>query len=84
MLLRPALSALLLLLLPLRALSVSTITYTIPASTTPPSPQYTNTNTFESSVLDITNEYRALRSASPLSWNDSLATRGKNWAEKCH
>jgi hypothetical protein len=83
MLFHPILPAILLILLP-PALSVSTITYTIPASTTPPSPQYTSPSTFESSVLDITNHYRSLHSASPVHWNSSLATRGASWAKQCH
>ncbi|KAF6227400.1 hypothetical protein HO133_008844 [Letharia lupina] len=56
-----------------------------PTSSTPSaSAQYTSDSTFESSILNSTNTYRANYNATALAWNASLATYATAWASKCH
>lgn len=54
------------------------------SSTASASPQYTSDTTFESSILNSTNTYRAEYNASALSWNTSLASYATSWASKCN
>lgn len=51
--------------------------------TSPHPPSYTSQNDFKSTVLQTSNDYRAVHDANPLSWNEKLANYAKNWAEKC-
>ncbi|CAF9908609.1 MAG: hypothetical protein ALECFALPRED_004692 [Alectoria fallacina] len=47
------------------------------------SAQYTSDSSFESSILNSTNTYRAQYNATALSWNTSLASYATSWASKC-
>ena len=52
-------------------------------SSTPPSPQYTDTGVFESAVLNSTNTYRRQHNASDLTWNDTLASYAEEHVSAC-
>ncbi|OCT46507.1 extracellular SCP domain protein Pry1 [Cladophialophora carrionii] len=86
------LCAALLLALPLSAFGQETVTvigttvtqtFTAAASTTPTSPQYTDSLTFRESILNSSNTYRYQHSASYLYWNETLATYAQSYSENC-
>ncbi|KAL9076770.1 MAG: hypothetical protein Q9161_000755 [Pseudevernia consocians] len=64
----------------------STSSPSSPTSTDPSSSsaQYTSDPTFESTILNSTNTYRANYNATALTWNVSLATYAASWASECH
>ncbi|KUL87676.1 hypothetical protein ZTR_05889 [Talaromyces verruculosus] len=67
-----------------RAGTVIIVTVTVTPSTVPDSPSYTNPAIFENDILNQTNYYRRRHNASDLTWNDTLATYAKQWAEPCN
>ena len=46
-------------------------------------PTYEVVNTFKAQMLNSTNAYRKMFGASPLTWNDDLATYAQNAANGC-
>lgn len=60
-----------------------TVTTYVASPTSPPSPQYTDSLTFRTSLLNSTNLYRWQHNATYLSWNDSLASYATSYAEQC-
>ncbi|EXJ61313.1 uncharacterized protein A1O5_11870 [Cladophialophora psammophila CBS 110553] len=60
-----------------------TQTFTAAASTTPLSPQYTNSLTFRESILNSTNFYRYEHSAGYIYWNNTLASYAQSYSESC-
>ncbi|OAP62480.1 hypothetical protein AYL99_04685 [Fonsecaea erecta] len=86
--------AIFLVLLPLQALcqdpstvivigTTVTQTFTAAASTTPLSPQYTDSLTFRESILNSTNFYRYEHSAGYIYWNETLASYAQSYSENC-
>ena len=63
--------------------TASPVTITNKPSSTPPSPQYTDSSAFQSAVLNSTNTYRSQHNASDLTWNDTLASYAKSHASAC-
>lgn len=57
--------------------------YTAAASTTPLSPEYTNSLDFRTSILNSTNFYRYEHNASYMYWNETLAKYAQSYSEKC-
>ena len=47
------------------------------------SAEYTNNDTFQKTILDITNLYRTQHNASQLAWNSTLAEAAKSWSDGC-
>jgi uncharacterized protein YkwD len=47
------------------------------------SAQYTDSDTFRASVLNVTNSYRRQHNASEVSWNESLAEAAEKWSQDC-
>ena len=47
------------------------------------STEYTNDDTFQNTILDVTNLYRRQHNASQLAWNNTLAEQAKDWSEDC-
>ena len=63
---------------------LSTVTVSGPtAISTPDSASYTNTQDFESGILNSTNFYRYEHNATALTWNTSLADYAQSWASHC-
>lgn len=62
---------------------VSTITQTAVATATPTSSQYTSDSDFQSALLTAHNFFRDEHNASALTWNDTSASYGANWANGC-
>jgi hypothetical protein len=60
-----------------------TQTFTAAASTTPLSPQYTNSLSFRENILNSTNTYRYEHSASYIYWNETLAAYAQSYSEQC-
>lgn len=60
-----------------------TVTTYVASPSTPASPQYTDSLTFRTSLLNSTNFYRWQHNASDLAWNDSLASYASSYAAKC-
>ncbi|KAL4866080.1 CAP domain-containing protein [Aspergillus spectabilis] len=46
-------------------------------------PSYMSSTLFKSSILTTTNTYRTAHNASSLTWNETLASYAKKWAESC-
>ncbi|KAL3417816.1 SCP-like extracellular protein [Phlyctema vagabunda] len=66
---------------------VSTAVVTVTGSAPTPeatSSQYTSDSTFQSSILDAHNFYRAQHNASDLSWNDTSADFAQDWSDECN
>ena len=61
--------------------NVVTVTAERPIPTSEPS--YTDGDDFKDAMLETTNQYREEHSASPLEWNNTLASFAKEHAEKC-
>ena len=60
--------------------------FAIPQSSqdsTSASAEYSNDDTFQKAILDVTNLYRRQHNASQLSWNESLASYAKDWSDGC-
>lgn len=47
------------------------------------SAEYSDDDTFQNAVLDITNLYRRQHNASVLTWNNTLAEYAKEWSKNC-
>ncbi|OAL28385.1 hypothetical protein AYO20_09502 [Fonsecaea nubica] len=60
-----------------------TQTFTAAASTTPLSPQYTDSLTFRESILNSTNFFRYEHSAGYIYWNETLASYAQSYSEGC-
>lgn len=75
--------SLLVLCVPRACLGQSTVTIIEPASTSPPSPSYTDPAKFRDAILNSTNTYRLQHNATTLTWNTSLASIANNWSSKC-
>ncbi|OQU99549.1 hypothetical protein CLAIMM_05163 [Cladophialophora immunda] len=60
-----------------------TQTFTAAASTTPLSPQYTDSLTFRESILNSTNFYRYEHSAGYIYWNETLASYAQEYSQNC-
>ncbi|MDI1493312.1 MAG: hypothetical protein OHK93_005100 [Ramalina farinacea] len=63
--------------------TASPVTIITGPSSTPPSPQYTSTSVLQSAVLNSTNTYRKQHDASPLTWNDTLASFADSHVQPC-
>jgi uncharacterized protein YkwD len=62
--------------------------HTTSASTSHPrnsrtSADYTDATLFQTTILNMTNAYRAQHNASRLTWNTTLAAYATAWSEKC-
>ncbi|MCJ1234103.1 hypothetical protein MMC14_002061 [Varicellaria rhodocarpa] len=78
------LSLCLVLLLPTSAFAaVSTVVVTAAPSAPTNDPSYTSNSDFQNAILNSTNFYRAEHNASAVTWNNSLASFGADYANGC-
>ncbi|KAI2793346.1 hypothetical protein POX_b03400 [Penicillium oxalicum] len=64
----------------------NTVQRTTVAEATPTAPKpasYTSLEVFHDTMLRVTNDFRKLHEAKPLTWNDELAEYSRKWAEGC-
>jgi uncharacterized protein YkwD len=61
----------------------STITQTAVSTLMPTSSQYTSDSDFQNALLTAHNFFRMEHNASALTWNDTSASYGANWANGC-
>ncbi|KAL4884429.1 CAP domain-containing protein [Aspergillus karnatakaensis] len=83
---RPACASEKTVVVTITATATATATTTAAETKFPDVPQdtsYTSSNVFKSSILDTSNIYRTAHKASELTWNNTLATYAKEWAETC-
>jgi hypothetical protein len=74
----------LLMLLPLAAANVSTVTMTATSAPQATSSQYTSDKVFQKAILDAHNFFRMEHNATALTWNDTSAKYAAKWAGRCN